>query len=396
MSLAANCCETGVSNASTWQPRPMREVTRDPVAAGGVSCRGGPRDGSRRPVGTRGAARSAARLRAAALVTALGVALPAGVGLSSAHAMPSRGHDVHRVVNVVDNFADVGFMKSRDRYYQYATGAGFRMSSSTRPASGYSTPTSTMPNLPTWFGPRKDGRQHLWAPHVFRIPAQPDGTRFVMYFTGSRAGGNDCIGVAGAGSASGPFLDRGTPIRCASDANLIDPSMYRAPDGKRYLVYKRTSVSDHKTEIRAIRTGTSGTYLAEGATSRRIAFGGARIIEAPEIVNHGGRVWLFVSRGKYTGCRYFTQVWKARSIKETFEPAGGTSSRPGHFDISRRTGANFCGPGGAELIDDGGTWRIAFHAWQHGTASTGGTRTAWTGRVRWSSTSGLPSMVRLP
>jgi arabinan endo-1,5-alpha-L-arabinosidase len=253
-----------------------------------------------------------------------------------------------------------------------------------------------MPRLPRWFGARSDGESHLWAPDVFRIPAQRDGTRFVMYFTASKAGAHDCIGVALASSAMGPFEDRGRPLRCARHANLIDPSMYQAPGGKRYLAYKAHRFATRTSQIRAIRTTASGIHLVKRAESRPLASGGLVTIEAPQIVNHGRHVWLFVSRRNYADCSYFTQVWRAPSITGRFNPVGGSPSRPGYFDINRRNGGNFCGSGGADLIHDGGTTRIAFHVWQNGVKATGGVRTGWTGRVRWSPSTGLPSMALLP
>jgi len=345
-----------------------------------------------RKLAPRGSFRSRYVLRLPAAVILAAVVLAGDVSSAAGAATGPR----HAVQRVVDHGPDPGFLKAGPRYFLYTTGPHFPMTSSTDPTRGFPPRTRSMPTLPRWFGPRSDGDSHFWAPDVFKIRAQRDGTRFVMYFTASKAGGHDCIGVAVASSAAGPFVDRGSPLRCASHANLVDPSMFQAPDGRRYVVYKADHFTRHTSQIRALRTTASGIHPVKGAASRPLASGGLVTIESPQVVTHARHAWLFVSRRSWTNCTYFTQVWRAPSIAGRFTPVGGSPGRRGYFDINRPSGRNFCGPGGADLIHAGSTWRIAFHVWEHGVRVTGGVRSLWTGQVRWSRSTGLPSMARLP
>ncbi|MGI8415354.1 MAG: hypothetical protein ACR2P2_03940, partial [Nakamurella sp.] len=80
----------------------------------------------------------------------------------------SIGSDVHHVIT--GDFPDPGFLRSSNgRYYLYATGQGFRVSSSTSPSSGFSTPKNSMTEVPKWVTDAATNGKHLWAPHVFEV-----------------------------------------------------------------------------------------------------------------------------------------------------------------------------------------------------------------------------------
>lgn len=324
------------------------------------------------------------------LVAALGLLTVAASGAltTAVSAAPSAapGHDVHKVITT--GFADPGLLKANGRYHLYATGAGFRHSSSDNPDGGFSRPKPSMTAVPDWFGERSDGGAHLWAPHVFRVPRQPDGTSYVMWFTASKAGAKDCLGWATAAKPGGPFDPTGkAPLLCGpGSATVIDPAMFRAPSGKRYLVFKVRHFSPESYELRRIRVTGNGRQVRTGATSRQLVDGGTRIVEAPSLVKHGGRVWMFTSRRVYYRCSYHTEVFSAPSITGRFRSHGT-------LVVRNRSGRDLCGDGGAEVVRDGKGWLIAFHAWR-GFTPTSSVRQAWTGRLRWSSRTGVPYVAR--
>lgn len=99
-------------------------------------------------------------------------------------------------------------------------------------------------------------------------------------------------------------------------------------------------------------------------------------MEAPSLVAHGGKVWLFVSRGRFDTNDYHTDVWVARRFGPGFTFSNhvmATGQGYGH------------GPGGAEVLNDGGTVRIAYHVWKQNkpTPQTPGTRITRVATVTW-------------
>lgn len=295
--------------------------------------------------------------------------------------------DVHHVIS--GDFPDPGFMKASDgKYYLYATGQGFRVSSSTSPSGGFSTPKNSMTTLPAWVGNARDGTKHLWAPHVFEV-SSGGSPLYVMYFTGHSASfGNDCIGLATSRSPVGPFAPRSTPFLCARTKayEAIDPTMYLTKDNRRFIVYKIGQYSpDRRFEIRADEVdAATGTTRLDGFDAKQLMASTGAVMEAPSVVAANGKTWMFLSRNAYDSCSYSTEVWSAPTFLSTF-----TLVRTLKF-VNPNNDQAFCGPGGAEVIDDNGTIRMAFHVWNKGDASGG--RSVWTGVVKWNA-DGWPYIV---
>lgn len=319
-------------------------------------------------------------LLAALVATSAGLVTPAGaqeVALA-ATAEAAVGSDVAHVIT--SDFPDPGFLRSSNgRYYLYATGPGFRVSSSASPSGGFSTPKNSMTATPAWVTDAPTNGKHLWAPHVFEI-SRSGVPSYVMYFTGhDRTTRNDCIGVATSSSPEGPFAPRSTPFLCGrtSAYEAIDPTMYLAQNGQRYIVYKIGQYSpSRRFEIRADEVdAATGTTRVGGVDAKLLMSSTTAVMEAPTVVAKNGRVWMFLSRNAYDSCDYATDVWSASTFW------GGTWTKVRTLKFVKPGGAAFCGPGGAEVIDDHGTVRIAFHAY-NGPGASGG-RSVWTGRVLW-------------
>lgn len=294
------------------------------------------------------------------------------------------GHDVHKIVD--SNFPDPGVLATQNRYHLYATGAGFRVRSSSSPDRGFVDhgPSMAREDYPSWFGLGRHGGRHLWAPHVIDRSSLLGGPRYVMYFSATRRGGYDCIGVATSTSPTRGFVSSDKPLVCGGEGGtVIDPAIHRTLLGPTYLVFKYRRISPKNNQIRAIRLSGDGLSKQPGARSFRLVQGGTRVIEAPSVVTHGGRVWLFVSRRNYENCTYYTQVFSAPSITGDFRPAGPDAGR---LVMRSRTGTPFCGPGGAEVYSVGSEHRIVFHVWRGGDwRSRDRARVVWTSRLVWGS-----------
>jgi hypothetical protein len=324
--------------------------------------------------------------RIAALVTAGGLAVTIGaIGLTPSSAEAGT-RSVHRVT--AGDFADPGFVKVGSRYYIYKTG-GFGVKSSASATGGYGATRATLTRKPAWVN---QGAPKLWAPDVFA--SSSGGKRiYVMYFTGvagsGRQQGVHCLGIATSTSPGGGFSPQSKPVLCAAKTGYeaIDPTHYVAADGTRYMAYKINYRNASGFDIRAVQMNPAGTHRAAGVASRSKIAPGSRI-EGPSILRHGGDVYMFTSRGDYVNCTYSTDVWRA----DTFWK--GTFRRVGTVMASNRS-AGLCGPGGATVIQDGGTTRVAFHAYADSNGNgvrDSGVRRTYVATLTWSK-SGVPSVV---
>jgi beta-xylosidase len=128
-------------------------------------------------------------------------------------------------------------------------------------------------------------------------------------------------------------------------------------------------------------TGTrdaGASFLLTDAAHHDFRGSSRAVIEAPQVIRRGNTLWLFTSRGGYRDCEYSTFAYRSTSIRSgkwNYASALLTPSNSG-----------FCGPGGAEVVNDRGTFRIAFHVWKGGvpaSRSTNAVRTTWIGTLGW-------------
>lgn len=307
-------------------------------------------------------------------LTALGAAAPTPASAAGyGHARPVTGGD----------FADPGFAKFGSFYYIYKTGPTFGVRTSVQPESSYGPAAASMPARPAWVAKTA----LLWAPDVF---ASSSGGKplYVMYFTAVKAGwGTHCVGVATSRTPDRGFKAKSKPLLCAKTKGweTIDPSAYRAADGKRYLLYKLNKGNTTGFDIRVAQMDSATGTKRTAAKTRSKIKPGSRM-EAPSVISHGGRVWLFTSRRNWADCSYATDVWSAPTLWN------GSFTRVRTIMTRKSTG--LCGPGGATVLQDGSTTRIAFHAWvdknKDGVKDTSaahpkGVRRAWVGVLGWNS-----------
>lgn len=291
-----------------------------------------------------------------------------------------------RVVN--KNFPDPGALKYGDRYFLYRTGEGFAVQSSDSPDRGFKGRGSAMKEKPVWMKKKKGSKSYkleYWAPHVFSAGTE-SSPKFVMFFAGSSSKTTKCIGRAVATKAKGPFIPDKKALLCgAANSTLIDPAHYR--QGKKdYLVYKQRTFrpGNDSYQIRAIRMNGKVTKVKD--SSWQILDGGTRNVEAPSLIRHGKKIWMFISVNDYTTCKYRTQVSSARSIKGPFK-------RRGELLLAPAKSKKLCGPGGAEVIKDGAKTRIYFHGWQgRRLKKPNRKRTVWTAELTWPKNNGTPRL----
>lgn len=197
-----------------------------------------------------------------------------------------------------------------------------------------------------------------WAPDVAKV----DGG-WALYYT-ARHGGiereTQCIGVATAERAVGPYTPAPDPIVCQLDrGGSIDPRTFRDSDGQLWLHWKSDDNSDvdgtSTSTIYGQRVSADGTTLV-GEASRILEVTQpweGRIVEAPQMIEADGRLWLFYS------ANWFNQPAYAIGVAACDTPAGPCTKpydRP--WLASNAQGA---GPGEASLFQDlQGRWRMVY------------------------------------
>jgi hypothetical protein len=197
-----------------------------------------------------------------------------------------------------------------------------------------------------------------WAPDVH---VNPDGTLTLTYTAAHRTAGVQCIGVATATSPLGPFTPvGGGPLICpTAQGGAIDASTFVASNGARYLLWKndgnRIGVA---TSLWLTPVTNNGTTVAGGNT-RLLTNPVGQVIEAPDLVQRGGRFILFYSGGPYSTCAYHTWYATASAVGGPYMAAGQAFMHQGNTGV--------CGPGGADVVTAadglGGGDKVIFHGW---------------------------------
>lgn len=242
-------------------------------------------------------------------------------------------------------------------------GAYWATSTSTARAPGFPLLRSTdllhweqagtvLPGPPAW------ASDSLWAPELV---VEPTGVR--VYYTARRRNGPLCVAVVSAPAPAGPYTDHG-PLVCQA-AGSIDPTFVRDTSGVPYLVWKEDGNAVGRPSriwIRRLRADGLGVIGPQRELLRNRSRWEGSVVEAPEIVAHRGRLYLFYSGNSYgpaTSCRYAEGVARSRSMF-------GPWQRDPHNPILRSNRTWRC-PGHATAVSDGaGRVFLLYHAYRPG------------------------------
>ena len=302
--------------------------------------------------------RAAAAGAAASLILAGCGASPGPGAVSSSSqvaATPTSG-DTKTFANPVYDldFPDPMILRDGNRYLAVATngnGSNVQVATSADLVH-WEQGEDALPKLPGWSSPGK-----VWAPEISVM----SGDRFLLYYTTVAPDGTrQCISVAEAPRAEGPYVDASRrPLVCdpVENGGSIDPHPFRDEDGQRYLYWKNDgNAVGADTWLWAQRLDDDGTGLV-GEPSRlikqQLAWEGS-LIEAPFVVRDGATYHLFYSANDYGSEAYAeghaTGDLPTGPFRKDEEPVLATNEFA-------------AGPGGgALLVDQGRVW-MAYHAW---------------------------------
>ncbi|MFC4913267.1 glycoside hydrolase family 43 protein [Actinomadura gamaensis] len=261
-------------------------------------------------------------------------------------------------------FADPGALKVGRTYYAYGTnGPSRHMPVASAPSAlgpWKLNGADGLPKLGAWANPRKP----VWAPDVSR---RPDGSYLLYYTAWSDKYAHMCVGAAVAGSPAGPFRPVGAgPVECVAPkaarhpgtkpGEIIDASAFTT-GRDHYLLYKvgYNGAKPWKPSFLVIQKMTSdGTHKSGAAKVILTETSEPYTVEAPYLVRHGKSYVLFYAAGFYGNDTYQTRY--AVASKPT-----GPYKKGGVLMSTSSLGGKVHGPGGATVLNDGGTWRVFFH-----------------------------------
>jgi beta-xylosidase len=272
------------------------------------------------------------------------------------------------------NFADPQVIAVDNGYVAFATNGALGNVQTLKSSDlvSWEQVGDALPSLPAWTSPGK-----VWAPEV----AVQAADRYVMYYTTSDdASGRQCIGVAVASAASGPYVDKSSkPLICqVAEGGSIDASPFQDSSGKRWLYWKNDgNAIDVDTWIYVSELSPDGLTLV-GPTHRLIKQDlpwEGNLVEAPYMVERNGKFHLFYSANAYDKETY--AVGHALCTTPT-----GPCTKSGDPILTSSEAA--AGPGhNMVLVKDDRYWFI-YHAWDPAAVGIDPPgRTMWLSELTW-------------
>ena len=295
------------------------------------------------------------------------------------------------------DFADPFALRTPDDLYIYASNT-----ETTRYAAGAHVPVialarnsgfkgqylgDAMPSLPKW---TVSGFQ--WAPSVW---TRPDGT-YVMYYstpatiplgclakappsgcvkTTNGPSSAMCISRATSASPAGPFTDDSSSafVCPLSQGGAIDPSVFVAPDGTPWLLWKSDGdCCNMPTTIYSQQLSADGLSVV-GPAHRLIGASQSwegNLVEGPSMIENGNTYWLFYSANLWGTDNYGIGVASCATVV-------GPCTKPlDHAWLSSTAsgGQGDPGPGGEEFFQVGGLIWMVHHGLAPGQSGNGAER----------------------
>ena len=249
--------------------------------------------------------------------------------------------------------------------------------------------------VPDWALREIPGARGIWAPDVSFVDGE-----YRLYYAVSTFGGNhSVIGLAtnktlDSACSEYHWVDQGLVVRSTKDDdfNAIDPAYIRDAKGNDWIAFGsfwsgiRMRRLDHKSG--KLMTNDSTLY---SLASRRPMEPAA--IEAPAVIRHDGKYYLFVSfdlccRGKES--TYKIMVGRSEKVTGPYYDRDGKSMMEGGGTLLLQGSNNWKGPGGQSVFNDSSGDVMAFHSYSAET----GKANLMIARIVWEN--GWPSIGELP
>ncbi|MGW0229198.1 glycoside hydrolase family 43 protein [Actinopolymorpha singaporensis] len=284
------------------------------------------------------------------------------------------------------DFPDPSLLRAGERYYAYSTNADGRNMPVASAEGLYGTWTIAADGLPTLGSWASEG--FTWAPDVTVLD---DGSYLVYYTARHTASGRQCIGAARSTSPGGPFEPVGdSALICPTEeGGAIDAATFVDADGDRYITYKNDgNAIGQPTYLYLQRVAANGTTLI-GEPVRTMqndpnVEGG--LIEAPFLVRHQSRYYMFYSYGQWWNETYTTAYAVASSL------AGPWTKATEPLMTTRSLKGSAIGPGGASFLTEGRQGEVVVF---HGVRNTPSFhRAMYVARLKWNGATPVVSVTK--
>lgn len=215
---------------------------------------------------------------------------------------------------------------------------------------------------PAWIAKEIGEAPNVWAPDVSYRQGQ-----YWVYYAVSHFGSRDSvIGLAtnktlDLNRKDYKWVDRGMVMRSheSDDWNAIDPNVFRDPSGGLWMVF-----GSYWSGIKMRALGADGMLSPGDATQYSLASRGGKAIEAPGIVKHAGRYYLFVSFDRCcAGVNSTYRIMVGRADKVTgpyLDKSGAPLLNGGGTQLLAAKGREI-GPGGQFVFQDGPQNYLVYH-----------------------------------
>lgn len=258
------------------------------------------------------------------------------------------------------DFPDPDVVRVGATYHAYATngdGHNIRHATSRDLVRWELDADDVLPALGGWAALEQRGK--VWAPEVY-----DNGDGFTMHYTArDEASGRQCVGVAVADSADGPFTPVGDrPLVCPdTEGGAIDASSHTEGD-QRYILWKNDgNCCSRPTWIHLQPTSWDGTRVTGPPVrliTRDLDWEGG-LVEAPTLVKRAGRYVLLYSADAYDGEGYKIGYAVADRLDGPYTKAATPLVTT---ESVRRT---VIGPGGQDVVTGpDGRDHLLFHGWR--------------------------------
>jgi arabinan endo-1,5-alpha-L-arabinosidase len=249
--------------------------------------------------------------------------------------------------------------------------------------------------VPAWVEPTIGSvPPNIWAPHVF-----VRGERIYLYYAVSTFGVNvSALGLI-TNDALNPadptagWVDQGVVLQSnrSDNFNAIDAARIDTPDGKAWLSFGSWWDGIKMREI----DPETGMLIAGNDTIYALASRGGGAIEAPSILVHEGKYYLFVSfdlccRG--VASTYNIRVGRADTVTGPYLDKDGLPMMEGGGTLVLGAANDFRGPGGQEAFTTPAGDILVFHYYS---IKAGGAPRLQIAPIRWTG-DGWPEVDPLP
>lgn len=233
--------------------------------------------------------------------------------------------------------------------------------------------------IPDWLTTAVPGVNNLWAPEIYQHK-----DTYYLYYAASTWGKNNSIIALATNTTLDPadpsykWVDQGQVVRSTprSDFNAIDPGVVEDADGTPWLAFGSYWTGIQMVQLEWPTGKRSADKTRHKIADRKVS---PNSIEAPYIVPHDGKYYLFTSWGQCcqgVKSEYRVTVGRADSVTGPYVDKDGRPLLEGGGTVLRETAGSQVGPGGQSVSEE----IIAYHYYD---AKANGTPKLALQRIGW-------------